>query len=244
MLTLNLVIKRSRIPVLVNASHSTLDGAVALAEDAVDSGVSGILILAPYFYKYEDDDLEQFFLRFSGAIGGRSPIYLYNLPRFGSALSADLAGRLLRTGQFAGIKDSSGEWELFQALSNLRNGGAFQLLAGHERIYLRQQLSGGVDGIVSGVSAALPELVVALARSITRQDLDRARKLDGHLQEFLSRIEQFPAPLAIKQAALVRKWPLDYPAVPLSAANAERLQSFRDWLKQWIPFVIQESARA
>ena len=67
-LALNLAMKRSRVPVIVNVSHSTLDGALALAEDAIDRGASGLLILAPYFYKYEDGDLEEFFLRFSQAV--------------------------------------------------------------------------------------------------------------------------------------------------------------------------------
>jgi 4-hydroxy-tetrahydrodipicolinate synthase len=241
---LNLAMKRSRVPVLVNVSHSTLDGALALAEDAIDRGASGILILPPYFYKYDDGDLEEFFLRFSQAVNGRVPVYLYNLPQFGSGLSASLAGRLLRTGRFAGIKDSSSSWELFEALRALRNDVGFRLLAGHERIYLRQQLAGGVDGIVSGVSAATPELMVGLDRCIGRQNLKHAGQLDAYLQEFLLRLDEFPPTVGIKQAAVARGWPLDNFASPLPQASVARLERFRGWVKEWIPFVIQESIRA
>src|SRR5581483_4606038 len=36
-------VKRSRVPLLVNVSHSTLDGAVELAHEAVEAGVGGVL---------------------------------------------------------------------------------------------------------------------------------------------------------------------------------------------------------
>ena len=45
--TLNLVLKRSRLPVLVNVSHSSLGGALELAEDAIDAGASGVLVMPP-----------------------------------------------------------------------------------------------------------------------------------------------------------------------------------------------------
>src|SRR5215472_11488306 len=37
----SMAVKRCRVPVLVNASHSTLDGAVALAQQATDAGAAG-----------------------------------------------------------------------------------------------------------------------------------------------------------------------------------------------------------
>src|SRR5437763_11073546 len=46
----SLAIRRSRVPVLVNVSHSTLAGSVELAENASDAGASGLLLMPPYFY--------------------------------------------------------------------------------------------------------------------------------------------------------------------------------------------------
>jgi 4-hydroxy-tetrahydrodipicolinate synthase len=241
---LNLAIRRSRVPVLVNVSHSTLDGALALADDAIGSGAAGILILPPYFYKYDDCDLEEFFLRFAQGVDGRIPVYLYNLPQYTHPIPAELGERLLSSGQFAGIKDSSGDWELFQALRNLRNRFEFQLLSGNEKIYLRQQLEGGTDGIISGVSAALPELVLAIDHAVHNRELERARRLDPYLQEFVERIERLPATIGIKQAASLRGWHLDQLAVPLGATSSAELARYREWLKEWIPMVIEECVRA
>lgn len=242
--TLNLAIKRSRVPVLVNVSHSTLDGALTLADDAIDRGAAGILILPPYFYKYDDSDLEEFFLRFAQTVDGRIPVYLYNLPQYTNPISPPLLERLLTSGQFAGIKDSSADWELFQHLARLRGKCRFQLLAGNEKIYLRQQLEQGADGIVSGVSAALPELLLAVDRALQAHKLEWARQLDAYLQEFLERIDRLPATVGIKQAATSRGWHLEHFAVPLGPAGSSELTRFRAWLKEWIPMVIEECRRA
>ncbi|MFZ0592259.1 MAG: dihydrodipicolinate synthase family protein [Bryobacteraceae bacterium] len=242
--TLNLAIKRSRVPVLVNVSHSTLDGAVALADDAINKGAAGVLVMPPYFYKYEESDLEEFFFRLARAVDGRIPVYLYNLPQYTNPISPPLLERLLTSGLFAGIKDSSADWELFQHLAHLRGECKFQLLAGNEKIYLRQQLEHGTDGIVSGISAALPELLLGVDRAVQTHNPERARKLDTYVQEFLERIDRLPATIGIKQAASSRGWHLEHFAIPPGSAQSSELTRFRDWLKEWIPMVIEECLRA
>lgn len=234
---LNLLLKRSRLPALVNVSHSTLSGALELAEDAIGAGATGILVMAPFFYKYADDDLEEFFQAFAREIDSRTPIYLYNLPQFGNGLSAELAKRLLDSGRFAGMEDSSGDLGLFRALRARREPHGFQLLAGNERAYLRQQFAGEADGIVSEVSAALPELIVAITRA---RDTELAARLDARLQQFLDRIETFPVPVGIKQAAAARGWLAGDLAMPLARETTARLAQFQEWLKEWIPLVLND----
>src|SRR6185312_10120411 len=65
---LKMAIRRSRVPVLVNVSHSTLDGALALADGAIDSGAAGLLVLPPYFYRYRQDDIYEFYMRFRSEV--------------------------------------------------------------------------------------------------------------------------------------------------------------------------------
>jgi len=113
--------RRSRVPILVNVSHTTLVGAVELAEHAIECGVNGVLLLPPYAYAYSDLQLAHFYEEFVKLIGGRIPIYLYNLPLLRNCLSLELAQHLLASGAFAGIKDSSGEWAMFEALRTLKS---------------------------------------------------------------------------------------------------------------------------
>ena len=240
--SLNLAIRRSRIPVLVNVSHSTLDGAVALADDAVEAGAAGLLLLPPYFYRYGEAEIEEFYLRFVLNIAERIPVYLYNIPAFTNGISASLATRLLGTGQFAGIKDSGGDWELFEALQKLRAKQPFQLLMGNERIYLRGRQN--ADGVVSGLAAVFPELVVELDKAFRENQHDRVTLLHGRLMEFLERVEQFPATLGIKQAAVARGWNFNSMAVPLGSQSLSELENFRQWFQTWFPQALKDCGRS
>jgi 4-hydroxy-tetrahydrodipicolinate synthase len=242
MQALKLAIRRSRVPVLVNVSHSTLDGAVALADDAVEAGAAGLLLLPPYFYRYGDAEIEEFYLRFVLNIAERSPVYLYNIPAFTNALSAPLATRLLSTGHFAGIKDSSGDWQFFDALQQLRSTEQFQLLMGNERIYLRGRQN--ASGLVSGLAAVIPEMVVALDKAFLEKQEERVTLLHGYLADFLERVEQFPPTVAIKQAAIARGWRFNSPAVPLSSPQLAELDSFHQWLQNWLPQVLKDSRQS
>ena len=53
--------KRSRVPVLINVSHSTLDGTVELAQAAAASGAAGVLVMPPFFYRYSDETVRRFY---------------------------------------------------------------------------------------------------------------------------------------------------------------------------------------
>ena len=233
-------VRRSRVPVLANASHSTLAGAVALARHAVQSGAAGVLLVPPYFDRYTEAQIAQFYKEFLGRLDGEIPVYIYNLPFFTNRISPALAENLLASGAFAGIKDSSGEWEMFEALNVLRRKREFKLLIGSESLYLRARLA-GADGIVSGVAAALPELVVAIDSAISTSDLARAQQLDSRLQEFVTWLPKFPTAIGIKQAAVVRGWTHHHFAVPLDAETMRLLAEFRAWLRDWIPMVLRES---
>src|SRR5438874_11177912 len=194
-----LAVKRSRIPILAGVTHSTLDGTVMLAEEAAQSGVAAILVMPPYFFRYGQPDIREFYLRLAYRVGGSVPIFLYNIPLFTSEISVETSCELLATGRFAGIKDSSGSFENFQKLRALRD---ITILVGADQIFTQTRRA-GADGIVSGVACAVPELLLALDRAIQRGE-DSAR-LESRLQEFLAWVDRFPAPVGIKEACAVRK---------------------------------------
>jgi 4-hydroxy-tetrahydrodipicolinate synthase len=232
-------VRRSRIPVLVNVSHSTLVGAVELAEHALEVGAAGVLLMPPYLYRYGDGQLARFYEDFVRLLDGKLSIYLYNLPSFTNRISAQLAEALLSSGAFAGIKDSSGEWQIFETLNALQAKRPFRLLIGNEALYLRARTA-GAHGIVSGVAAALPELLVAIDGAFRNSQLERAQQLNARLQEFVGWLDKFPTIVGIKQAAAARGWKHDQFAVPLDEQTEGILSAFRHWLRDWIPAVLSE----
>ena len=145
----NFAAKRSRVPLLVNVSHSTLDGAVELAREATGAGVAGALLMPPHYFRYSQEEIRSFYLAYADAIDGSIPTYLYNIPAFTSEIAISTAAELLARGRFCGIKDSSGSLEYFSELLEQSAGQPFTFLAGHERIYVQQRRA-GAHGAAAG----------------------------------------------------------------------------------------------
>src|SRR5207248_7945887 len=129
-------------------------------------GVAGVLIMPPYYFRYEQDSIHSFLLQFGEAVSKLVPVYLYNIPCFSNAIALETAVSLLGSGLFAGIKDSSGNWEYFQAIAAHPNRLAFRLFMGTDRLYPQARTAGAADGAVSGVACALPELMARMDRAI------------------------------------------------------------------------------
>jgi dihydrodipicolinate synthase/N-acetylneuraminate lyase len=237
MRVLMLAKKRCRVPLLVNVAHSTMAGAIELAEDAMEAGVAGLLLMPPYYFHYSACQIAEFYRQFIKEVDGKARVYLYNIPQFTNAIPLEAMEELLASGAFAGIKDSSGNWELFERLLALKAAHPFQLLVGNDAIYRRARPS-GADGIVSGVAAAVPELLVALERAIAAKEEEHANSLDARLQEFLGWLNRFPAPIGIKIAACARGWKLAHTALPYDEHMLAGKQEFEQWFKEWLPLVL------
>ena|SRR5947209_7394574 len=199
--------------------------------------------MPPYFYHYPNDQIRRFYEDFVRLAETPVPLYLYNLPCFTNAISIGLARELLSSGEFAGIKDSSADSSMFEGVQSLKNEAPFQFLVGREALYMRERLS-GADGIVSGVAAAVPELIVGIERAIRNGDIGRAEHLNDRLLEFVKFVDRFPAVVAIKQAAVARGWNLNQLAIPFDDDMSAEVIAFHQWFRGWLPAVLAECGDA
>ena len=228
-----LATKRSRLPVLANCSHSTLDGAVFIAQEISGAGVAGLLLMPPYFFRYEQPEIERFYLEFMDLCGASPPVYLSNVPSFTSEIAPSTAARLLATGRFAGIHDVSRHWGAFDS------GAGFPRVAGCDATYAGAR-SKGAAGAISETACVVPELMVALDRAIEAGAPDAIARLEARLNELLAWIDSFPSPVGIREAAAARGLKAGPPAVPLGPENVQRAAEFRAWFQAWLPAVQKE----
>lgn len=232
---LDFAVKRSRLPILVNVSHSTLDGAILLGEEAVGSGVAAVLLMPPYYFRYDQQTIRTFCLKFADAVAKEVPVYLYNIPVFTSGFAIETALDLLSTGAFAGIKDSSGDVDFIQKLIAPRR---FHVYNGDDRVFV-QMRTAGADGAVTGLACALPELMVKLDKAVRDKDTARVQRLEKYVHEFLDWFDRFPCPIAIKEAVKLRKVRAGVHATPLSEEATRQLDAFGEWFKDWLPGVLK-----
>jgi 4-hydroxy-tetrahydrodipicolinate synthase len=219
-------IKHSRVPILVNASHSTLEGALELARAAAGDGAAGVLIMPPYYFSYTQESIRAFCLEFAARV--KAPVFLYNIPPFTSELAVETSVDLLSTGAFAGIKDSGGCWEDFGKLA----ATGLPVYVGADKMY-EDAARAGAAGAISGTATVLPELMLAIDRRARAGQ--QTHTLHGHLSAFLDRAMSFPFPTAFREALAIRGIDSGSHASPLGPDESKRMDEFLGWFKEWLP---------
>jgi dihydrodipicolinate synthase/N-acetylneuraminate lyase len=221
--------RESKIPVLLNVSDSCFDTSVAMALAAAQSKLDAVVLLPPIFFKYSQQDLLEFYLKFADAVDGRIPIYLYNIPAFTGPLEAETAIQLVETGRFAGMKDSSSDADYAEKM--LRSGCARFYLGGDGLIarFRPRGASGGVSGIATGV----PELLVSLDKYALAGDEAKVAPLQQALEEYIARLWGLPIPVLLKETARWRGFDMGEHSVPLSETRLKRLAEDRAWFDEW-----------
>jgi N-acetylneuraminate lyase len=229
----HLAVKRSRVPVIAGVSHSTLDGAMELASEAISSDAGALLLMPPYFFRYSQEDVLEFYEQFALQVRRNIPILLDNLPRFTTPIEIETARRLLASGRFAGIRDSSNDPAYFEQLAALQAELGFLLYSGLDRDYA-QMRARGVSGIMSPAAGVVPEVYVALDRAISEGAIQKAELLECKIRELADWMDRFPAPVAAKTAVALRKLKTGPPAVPLSPEKDAMLVEFQKWFTPWM----------
>lgn len=203
---------------------------VALSEHALASGCAAVLLPPPHFYSYSEDDLETFYREVVGSIQG--PMLLYNLAAFTTAISTPLAVRLIESApNIIGVKDSSGNLEMLEALTSRPELEACRIL-GHDRVLAEGLRRGLLDAIISGPASVVPELVVALFDSF-EHDRERFERLAPLFGELVERFGELPYPwlpqwIAEWRGLFAARFPL-----PLSEARAAQGRELEAWFANW-----------
>lgn len=233
-----MAVRRSRTPVLVNVSHSTLEAAVKLARHATESGAAGLLLMPPHFFRHSQEGIAAYYAAFARETPNRVPTLLYNLPFFTNGMTPETACAILETGEFAGIKDSSGDTKLFDALHQLRQAIPFRLLLGNDRLLASHRAL--ADGVISGCACGVPELIVAIDRAATRGDSAALARRGALLDQFIAAIDPFPTPFGIQLTLAARGFPKAAPPLPLGPEVAAKAAAFPGWMESFLPAMLEE----
>jgi 4-hydroxy-tetrahydrodipicolinate synthase len=203
---------------------------VRLTERAVHLGVSGVLMLPPFYYKKVSE--EGLFAAFSEVIqrvgDGRLRVYLYHFPQMsGVPLTPPLIERLLvrYPETVVGMKDSSGDLANMAGIA--RQFPGFDVFSGSDELLLPLLRAGGVGCItgVCNVAASIAAQVYAAWRTGDEVAAEQAQtRLTAIRKEFLA----YPLSAALKEIVVRNtgrtRWRiLRPPLIPLFETDAEAL---------------------
>jgi len=174
-----------RAPVLLHVGAQRTEAAVALARHAATLRPAALVAMTPTFYNMSDDALARYFHAVAEAAPD-IPLFLYDIPQFavngiGPALLARLAAEMPL---LAGLKTSRVDIQFVRQLIDALPPDRI-LLAGNESAALAS-LALGADGLISGLSTAIPEPFVALTRAVAAGQLDEARGWQRRINRLLA----------------------------------------------------------
>lgn len=224
------------VHILCGVGAPSLSLVTDFAAVAEEEGAAGLLLPTPYFFRYEQEDLDAFCRQ--AAKSTDLPILLYNLPQFSTCIERETARALIaEVPNIVGIKDSGGSLEILRHLSAHKVEAC--RIVGNDPV-LRPALSEGVcDGIVSGIACVLPELVTQLYAQNSRAsaaEFDDSWRL---LRELTKQLDAMPTPWALKWIAEARG--IFHPTFSQSLSESRQLRGaklktwFRGWFHDAIP---------
>ena len=220
-----------RVPVLLHVGALRTDTAVDLARHAAALGADAIAAVTPYFYGIIDDGLAAYYQAIAEAVPDM-PLYGYEIPHMAvNGIGPDLAFRLCQSiPSMAGLKTSNPSIQAVRRLVDAVPEDRI-VLSGNETAALGA-LSLGVDGLISGLSTAVPEPFVALTQAFSSGEADEALRQQRVINRLLAQIPAGMRLAAIKSVLAARGVPVGTPVPALPQIDAEIWPAMRTILSR------------
>lgn len=205
------------LPVIVHCGAQTTAETSELAAHATEAGAYGVAVIAPPYFAFEADELVEHFAAAAAACAPL-PFYVYEYAaRSGYAIPLSVIDELRgRASNLVGMKVSDAPFERVQPYLSI----GLDVFIGAEAV-IRDGLSHGAVGAVSGVAGAFPEVVAALVSDPTPERAER-------VQELRSALSRHPIQASVKAALGLRGLPVRpdvrAPLQPLAPAAIAELR--------------------
>jgi 4-hydroxy-tetrahydrodipicolinate synthase len=233
-------LSEGKAQVLCGVGAAGLAGTLKLVRIAEQAKVKALLLPMPYFFPYEQQDLETFCRTVAGNTS--LPVLLYNLPQFTSGLDIDTVRRLIvEVPNIVGIKDSSGSMEILRDLK--RHQMDASCIVGNDKIFAPAMAEKICDGIISGVACVLPEVISTLYAQREKTDSAEFAETAKLLDEFIVQLNLFPTPWALKWIAEARELFPARIALPVSEERKRASQQMMTWMRGWLPVALESFRR-
>ncbi|MGB7971498.1 MAG: 4-hydroxy-tetrahydrodipicolinate synthase [Candidatus Deferrimicrobiaceae bacterium] len=212
-----------RVPVIAGTGSNNTKEAVALTRYAKKAGVSGALVITPYYNKPTQDGLYRHFR--AVAESADIPIILYNVPgRTGVNMAAQTVARLAEIPNIVGVKEASGN--LTQVCDIIRmTPKKFCVLSGDDALFF-PMMALGAKGVISVTSNVAPRLMAELYDTYVIGEISRARDIHYHLWPLFHALFLETNPIPAKTAlAMMKKIREEFrlPLSPMADANRKVL---------------------
>ncbi len=164
-----------RVPVIMNIAESKTSKAVEAAQQALDQGAEGLMLLPPLRYRPDDREMLAFFRAISE--NTPLPIMIYNNPvDYGNLVALDHFDEMMGLENIQAVKESTRDTGNVTRMLN-RFGERYKILCGVDTLAL-ESFALGAHGWVAGLVCAFPVETVKLFNLVIEGKLLEAAELN------------------------------------------------------------------
>ncbi|TDQ41102.1 4-hydroxy-tetrahydrodipicolinate synthase [Aureibacillus halotolerans] len=218
-----------RVPVMAGTGGNSTREVIELSKEMESIGVDALSVITPFFVPPGPEELSVHYESIADAVG--VPVILYNIPsKTGMSISADTAKRLAKHPNIAGIKDSSGDFDLIKAYIDVSQGEDFAVFAGTDSLIL-QTLQAGGHGAVAATANVLPDHVLAIYDGFLAKDARKSEEAQASLQALRDTFSLKAIPSALKKAVELKGIPAGPPRLPVTEASGAELEAIKHMMQ-------------
>ncbi|HEX2952647.1 MAG TPA: 4-hydroxy-tetrahydrodipicolinate synthase [Bacillota bacterium] len=208
-------------------SYSTSDS-IHLTKEAEQTGVDGVLLVAPYYNRPPQEGLFRHFKTIAGATS--LPVMVYNIPsRTGVNVTPDTMVRLAEIENIVALKESAGNLAQASELAH-RLPEDFSIYSGDDALTLPMMAVGAV-GVISVASHVAGRKISAMIDAFTRGDVKAAHQIHNELLPLFNVLFLTTNPIMVKAAVNLIGIPAGGVRLPLVEATAAEKEKLKEVLQ-------------
>jgi len=217
----------SRASVIVHAGTTNTAETVELAKHAEERGARAVGVVSPYYFKPDLEGLVEHYRIASESVG--IPVFIYNIPSMtGFNLTAQMVAKICELPNIIGVKDSSRD--LIQLREIMETAPKkITVINGADNLIF-PALMIGVDGQISGMANAAPELFVQLYRAYKAGEHSKALELQKDINSVIRALGGLPPIAPIKAALELRGIGAGFPKRPLRPLTPDEVGKLKEKL--------------
>ncbi|MGG3466687.1 4-hydroxy-tetrahydrodipicolinate synthase [Neobacillus pocheonensis] len=217
-----------RVPVIAGTGSNNTYASVELTKKAEQLGVDGIMVVAPYYNKPNQEGLYQHFKTVAEATS--LPVMVYNIPgRSVVNIMPETVIRLAKIANIVAVKEASGD---LNAMTHIiaNTDDDFVLYSGDDGLTL-PVLSIGGAGIVSVASHVIGNEMQEMISAYFEGENKKAAKLHQELLPIMQGLFAAPSPAPVKTALQLKGLDVGSVRLPLVGLSEQERAALISLLK-------------
>lgn len=216
---------KGRVPVIAGTGSNNTRASISLTKQAEETGVDGIMLVAPYYNKPSQEGMYQHFKTIAESTP--LPIMLYNIPgRCGVNMSVETIVRLAQIENIVAVKEASGNLDAMAEIIS-QAPSDFTLFSGDDGLTLPVLAIGGA-GVVSVASHVIGNEMQEMINHFKNGQVQEAASAHRRLLPIMKALFTAPNPAPVKAALNINGVSvggLRLPLLPLSEEENKALQA-------------------